>query len=69
MNKGEVNYAERKALEQFDKWNDVTGVFTQGTGYYNEVVEWILDAVHIGIQRALDLKLNFDEDGNLIRHE
>jgi len=52
--KGEVDYAVRLALNNFDKWNDVTGVFVKFSGYYYEIQSVIEDAVHCGFQRALD---------------
>jgi hypothetical protein len=48
MNKGEVDYAVRQALNNFDKWNDVTGFVMRGTGYYYELQSLIEDAVRIG---------------------
>lgn len=67
MNKGQTEFAERQALNNFDKWNNVTGVFAQGTSYYNEICGVIINAVHIGIQMALHDKINFNEDGELIK--
>ena len=66
MNKGQVDFAERKAMELFDKWNEATGVFTVGTSYYGEIGACIIDAVHIGIQMALHEHIK-TEDGNIIR--
>lgn len=68
MKVGEVGYAERKAMELFDQWNDVTGCFPAGTGYYGEIEACIIDAVHIGIQMALYGKLKFNKDKELIIH-
>lgn len=68
MNKGQVDKAERLALNEFDKWNDVTGVIQENTGYYYELQAVIKDAVHIGIQIALKGKVMYDEDGN-VQHE
>lgn len=53
MNKSQVDFAERKAKEIFDKWNDGTGFIKPGTGYYDEVMSCIEDAVHCGIQIAI----------------
>jgi hypothetical protein len=66
MNNGEVDYAERKAMELFDMWNDVSGIFYPGTSYYGEIEACIIDAVHIGIQMALHNKVNI-KDGNVIK--
>ncbi len=68
MTKGKVDKAERLALNEFDKWNDVTGVIQEHTGYYYELQAVIKDAVHIGIQIALNGKVTYDEDGN-VKHE
>ena len=65
MNKGKVDKAERLALNEFDKWNDVTGFVQEHTGYYYELQSVIKDAVHIGIQIALNGKVMYDEDGNV----
>jgi hypothetical protein len=67
MKKGQVEKAERLALNEFDKWNDCTGVIPEGSGYYYEVQDCILDAVHIGIQMALLGKVRYDEDDNVDR--
>jgi hypothetical protein len=48
MTKGELEYAIRMALNNFDQWVDATGVFTKGTGYYFECQGVIEDAVKIG---------------------
>ena len=53
MTKGEVESAERRALNLFDKWNDVTGFVTKHTSYYYEMQAVVTDAVHCGIQQAL----------------
>lgn len=65
MKKGLVNEAERIALNQLDKWNDIAGFVKKHTGYYYEVQGLIEDAVHIGIQMALNEKVDFDEEGNI----
>lgn len=66
MKKGEVETAERHALNQFDKWNEVTGFVEEHTGYYYELQALLREAVHIGIQMATSRKINFDSEGNLI---
>jgi hypothetical protein len=67
MQTGMVKTAERKALNLFDKWNDVTGLVQPHTSYYYELQGVIEDAVHVGIQMALNGKLSLDEDGDLIK--
>ena len=54
MQKGEIESAERRALNLFDKWNDVTGFVDKHTGYYYELQGAIKDAVHCGAQQALN---------------
>ncbi len=36
--KGEVDYAVRRALNKFDEWNEVSGVFTKFSGYYYPIL-------------------------------
>ena len=52
MTKGELDYAIRQALNNFDEWNDVTGCFNKGTSYYYEVQTIIEDSVRIGAKIA-----------------
>ena len=54
MTRGEVDDAERRALNLLDKWNNVTGFIVKHTSYYYEVQSLMKDAVHCGIQAALD---------------
>jgi hypothetical protein len=68
MNVGQVEFAERKAMEIFDQWNEATGQFIPGTGYYGEIQAVILDAVHCGIQMALFNKIDI-KDGNVVKPE
>ena len=67
MTKGQVLYAERKAMEQFDKWNEVTGLLDPAFSGYGEMESVIHDAVHIGIQMTMFGKIEYDEDGNITR--
>jgi hypothetical protein len=53
MNKGQLKDAQRRALNLFDKWNDITGFVQKGTGYYYELQACIEDAVECGVQAAL----------------
>lgn len=66
MTKSQMEYATRKALENFDRWNEVTGQFVRCSGYYAEILSIIEDAVHCGAQMALHGEIDFDEDGNII---
>lgn len=65
MQKGKIETAERIALNQLDRWNDVAGVVEQHTGYYCELQAVIKDAVHIGIQMAINGKVDFDNEGGI----
>lgn len=67
MKKGEVAEAERLALNELDKWNDITGFVQKHTGYYYELQGIIEDAVHIGIQMALAGKVDRKKDGTIKR--
>ena len=53
MKLGQVESAERRALNLLDKWNDVTGFIDKHTSYYYEIQSIVKDAVHCGIQEAL----------------
>lgn len=53
MTRSQVDFAERKAKQLFDKWNEVTGAYPVGTSYYDEICGTIEDAVHVGIQMAM----------------
>jgi hypothetical protein len=65
MKTGQVEKAERIALNQFDKWNDVTGFIQDDSGYYYELQALIKEAVHIGIQMAISGRVEFDDEGNV----
>jgi hypothetical protein len=52
MTKGELDSAIRRALNLFDKWNGVTGLVEEHSGYYYEIQGVIEDAVHCGAQAA-----------------
>lgn len=65
MTRGKVEKAERLALNEFDKWNDVTGFVEEHCGYYYELQAVIKDAVHIGIQMAINGKVQYDEEGDV----
>jgi hypothetical protein len=66
MELGKVEYAIRKAQDNFDVWNDCTGIIPRFSGYYYEALAVIDDSVRIGIMSALDINIRFDSDGKLI---
>jgi len=49
---GEIEYAKRRALNLFDKWNDVTGFVPKFASYYYEIQSCIEAAVDCGAQVA-----------------
>ena len=63
MKQGEVHSAERRALNLFDSWNDVTGFVEKHTSYYYEMQAVVTDAVHCGIQQALNDFKPLDSEG------
>ena len=69
MTQGEIDTAEREALNLLDRWNEVTGFVQKHTGYYYELQGVVEDAVHIGIQMVLFKKIIKDEEGNLMREK
>jgi len=52
MTRGELTYAIRQAHNNFDKWNNITGFFDKGSGYYYEILSVIEDSVKIGAKIA-----------------
>ena len=54
VTKGEIEFATRRALNIFDKWNEITGFVVPFTSYYYEMQACITDAVHCGVQVAVD---------------
>lgn len=54
MTQGELDYAIRQALNNFDNWNDVTGALAKGSGWYYEAQACIEDAVRIGAKVACE---------------
>jgi hypothetical protein len=52
MTKGELERAIRRAMNNFDVWNDCTGVISTHSSYYYEIQAVIEDAVHFGAQAA-----------------
>lgn len=57
---GELEFAKRRALNLFDKWNDVTGFVPKFTSYYYELQSCIEDAVDCGAQVAAGVYEPFD---------
>ena len=66
MDKGQVEYAVRKAREACDRWNDVTGLIPKFSGYYYELLGVVEDAAKIGARVASGYVVRFDESGLLI---
>ena len=64
MRQGELDYAKRKALELFDRWNDVTGAIEKHSSWYHEICSVIEDCADIGakVARKVDFKLEDYED-------
>jgi len=56
MTEGQKHFAQRKAIQVFEEWNDVTGFVQPFTSYYYEIIAVIEDAVEIGAMVALDIK-------------
>lgn len=54
VTKGVLDNAIRRALNILDAWNNCTGVFEVHSSYYFEIQSVIEDAVHCGIQAALN---------------
>ncbi len=52
LSTGELQAAIRRAHNNFDKWNEVTGCFTPFTSQYHEIQGLLEDAVHFGAQQA-----------------
>ena len=63
MKMGQVSDALRRALNKFDEWNDVTGIVEKHTGYYYEMQGVIEDALHCGIQAALEVNGPLPSEG------
>lgn len=62
MQKGQIDNAVRRAFNIFDKWNDITGLVPKYGGYYYEFQGVIEDAVHCGIQGALEIEELLDSE-------
>ena len=63
MTKGELENAERKALNMLDEWNEVACIVPVNTGYYYELQSIVEQAVRIGAQIALTGAITTDEHG------
>lgn len=65
--KGELEFAKRRALTLFDKWNDCTGFVTKFTSYYYELQSCLEDAVECGAQVAVGIHepLPSEEGGDI----
>jgi len=53
MQKGQLDYAIRKALDIMDEWNDCTGTVIKFSSYYYELCSVVSDAVKIGVKVAI----------------
>lgn len=62
----QVNYAERKALQLFESWNNISGHFEKNSSSYSEIVKCILDSVHCGILIAIGNKIKI-EDNEIVK--
>ena len=67
MTQGQIETAERKAMNEFDRWNSIAGCVAPDSGYYYEMQGVIEDAVHIGIQMALFGEVKYDKEGNVVK--
>ena len=56
ITKGRIATARRRAENKLDEWNDIAGIFVKNTGYYFEIQSVIEDAVHCGVQAALEVE-------------
>ena len=65
MQQGQQDYAIRKALEHFDRWNACTDAFELFSPSYYEICGVIEDAVKIGARVACGASAEFDESGEL----
>ena len=68
MTQGQLERAERLALNQLDRWTEITGIIPIDTGYYYELAALMKDAVHIGILMSVYGTVHFDEEGSVILH-
>jgi hypothetical protein len=64
ITKGELEFAKRRALNLFDKWNNVTRFVQEHTGYYYEIQSCIEDAVECGFQAAAGVHELLDSEKN-----
>jgi hypothetical protein len=66
MTQGKIDYAVRQALNELDKWNDITGAIQKHSSWYYELQSVIEDAVHIGIQVSIDGEIKRDGFDNVL---
>jgi hypothetical protein len=69
MTKGELDFAVRKALNMLDEWNEIAGVVRINTGHYYELQAVVEQAVHIGVQMAINGEITVDEHGSVKKPE
>lgn len=61
MKQGELDYAKRKALELFDRWNDVTGAIQKHSGWYDELCGIVENAADIGAKVACEIEFKLED--------
>lgn len=64
MTKGQLEYAQGKARELFNKWLETTGLVQEHSAYYYELIACIDDAVDVGARVACGQKIIIHEDGS-----
>lgn len=64
MTRGQVKSAESYAIVHLFKWVEFTGAIDLNSGYHSELESIAEDAVHIGIQMALEGKVEFVTNNN-----
>ena len=66
LTQGMIDKAIREALNDFDKWVDVTGHVKMFSSTYHELQGLVEDAVLVGIQMASVGQVSRRSDGTLI---
>ena len=61
MSEEQKRKAEHLALENLERWAEVSGYIPEGTSVYFEVECLIKDAVDIGAKMALDQPVNLED--------
>ena len=63
MTEGQLEYAQGKARELFNKWNEATGFVPEYTGYYYEIIACIDEAVDIGARVECGQRIIIHDNG------